>query len=269
MHNEPQPAKKPGRRFWPRFTLRILLAVVTLLCIGLALWTQRAREQKRVADQIRLSGGRVVYDFEAENTWTRLVSTFPFQDLNDFHFNFGDDTVVDKESSVPPWLLDLLGEDFFHTVVRANVRDCDELKDIVSLWYLRELTVGRGVNDKDIEHVSRLRHLKQLWVVSESRMTDLSLTSLAAMSSLEIVYIEGEFTSKGLIALAQSPSLREVRVTGCDKSVDEAVVEIFRNEGRVETLRLHFNPPDRTMFFGSGLGRFGESDALPVLGYGD
>ncbi|MDX1948078.1 MAG: hypothetical protein SFU86_21955 [Pirellulaceae bacterium] len=52
MTSEPKPATKP-HRLWPRFTLRVFLAVITLLAIGLGWWTHRAREQRRVVQALQ------------------------------------------------------------------------------------------------------------------------------------------------------------------------------------------------------------------------
>jgi hypothetical protein len=253
------------RRFWPRFTLRVLLAAITVLCIGMAWWTQRARQQKQIVDQIRLSGGRVTYDFEAENTTTLIASQLPMHEVQLIDFDFGDSEIVENESSVPHWLLDRLGVDFFHTVIQADVVDCDELRKIDSLGYLQELSVGGGANDQDIRHVARSRRLKRFLLFSDGKLTDDSLALLAKMPSLEIIHLDGEFSGAGLAALARSRSLREVTVYGCRDDVDHDIVEVFRSEGRVESLWL-YHEGARTAFW-SVMGHDRLPQSRPALGY--
>ncbi|HEX5102946.1 MAG TPA: hypothetical protein VFV87_04000, partial [Pirellulaceae bacterium] len=50
------------RRFWPRFTLRVLLVAVTAVGVGLGIWTHRAREQARIVKLIQDGGGMVCYE---------------------------------------------------------------------------------------------------------------------------------------------------------------------------------------------------------------
>jgi hypothetical protein len=239
---------------------------ITVLCIGLAWWTHRAREQKRNADQIRLSGGRIAYDFEAENTSTWIASKLPIQGARLVDFDFSGLEIVERQSSVPPWLLDRLGVDFFHTVIQAEVVDCDELRTIASLGYLQELSVGRGVNDEDIRYVARLRRLKRIVVSFDGKLTDDSLELLARMPSLEVVHLDGEFSGEGLAALARSRSLREVSVYGCQNDVDQTVVETFRREGRVESLWLHHESASAA--FWSLTRNWSPPENPPVLGLG-
>jgi hypothetical protein len=255
------------RRFWPRFTLRVLLAIMTALCIGLAWWTQRAREQKRIAEQIRLSGGGIVYDFDAENTPNWIASKSPMWSAQLVDEDF-DGEIVDDQSTVPRWLLDRLGVDFFHTIIQASVSDCDELREIDSLSYVQELHAGHGVNDEDIRHVARLRRLKRFVAGTHGKLSVESLHLLARMPSLEVAILEGEFSAEGLAALASSPSLREVTVSGCDDSVDLAVVEVFRKHGRVHSLWLQ-HETTKSLVLRDFWGHGGPSSFPPVLGYGE
>jgi hypothetical protein len=257
-------ARSRPRRFWPRFTLRVVLVLMTLLCVGLAYWTQRARQQKRLADQVRLSGGQAFYDFEADNLSAQLTFAFSYDQY--FEILLGGKQSVEKGSDVPRWLLDPLGQDYFHTIVRANVCDCDELQEIEAFPRLQELVIGRGATDDDIEHVARLRHLKQLCVGADSKLTDRSLKALATMPALEIVFLDGTFSAKGLADLAQSASLRQIRATGCDDSVDLQVVELIRRAGRVKSLYLHADPPPPLVSLGKSAAAL-EHRGPRVLGY--
>jgi predicted xylose isomerase-like sugar epimerase len=53
---------KPKRR-WFRFSLRMLLLVVTVLCVWLGFNVNAARRQKEAVQAIRLAGGSVWFEY--------------------------------------------------------------------------------------------------------------------------------------------------------------------------------------------------------------
>ena len=52
------------RRRWFRFSLRMLLVVVTVLCVWLAIKVNAARRQKEAVAAILSAGGTVNYDYQ-------------------------------------------------------------------------------------------------------------------------------------------------------------------------------------------------------------
>ena len=223
----------------PRITLRLLLALVTLFCIWLSIHVQRARRQQAAVKFHEVRSSRVYYDYmpvvSAKSKWLgsardRLAT-----------------------SPGPAWLLKPLGEDFFHSVVEVEIFDCDQLRDLGGFPGLEAVwTVGNGINDQDIEHVSRLGGLRQFHVRgaynifdrrSQSDLTDRGLQFLAQMQRLEVLAVTGSFSAEGLAVLAESRSLREITVVGCDDSVTPAGAEQFRRGGRVQRLSLRKWPP--------------------------
>src|SRR5258707_8959804 len=92
----PQP--RPNRRPRLRFTLRLLIAFVTLLCIALGIWTHRAREQRRLVDAIRRSGGNAYYDYQSWGT-----------------------SPIKRQSRLSQWLLNQIGADYFHDITAVTV----------------------------------------------------------------------------------------------------------------------------------------------------
>ena len=105
-HNPPtmEPEKmteaRPRRR-WYQFTLRTLLIVMTLASVGLswfAVKLQQARRQRAAVEAIEKAGGWVEYDYELR---TRPPS--------------------DADPPGPAWLRNLLGIDFFATVVEIRL----------------------------------------------------------------------------------------------------------------------------------------------------
>ena len=229
----------------PRITLRLLLALVTLFCIWLAIHVQRARRQQAAVRFHELHSSTVYYDYMqvTEQHW-KTVGYY-------VGLNLRMDTR--RTSSVPGWLLGPLGRDFFHDVVEVHVGDCDQLRDLADLPGLTTLTTtGNGINDDDIEHVARLRHVRRLVIPGGVRniysleptsgLTDRSLELVARMPRLESLEIAGTFSAAGIAALAESRSLREITIKGCDQSVTGQAAELLRRRGRVQSLRL-LGPP--------------------------
>ncbi len=220
----------PQRRHWPQFTLRLLLAVVTLLCIGLAIWTHRAREQTRIVKHIRENYGTVMYDWEPQ----------PTPKIN---------TV---RSPVPAWLLERLGEDFFHRVVWAHVRGDVDLEQVSRLTAIRDLTIWKeDLTDETLRPITRLSNLRTLTIQSDkhqslpgdypdtTRIGDPSLALIALMPRLEKVYADGiNFSAEGLAALAESRSLHTVWINHCHASVTPADVKPLLQSGRLQRLMV-------------------------------
>jgi len=222
------------RRLWPRFTLRVLLVVVTLLCIGLAMWTHRAREQQRLVERIERSGGNIVYDFD------ELSADF--------------ETVTLGTSIVPGPVLDLFGKDYFHSVTHVTLRDVRMLPDLQYLPRLISVCIwDRSIRDGDLAPLACFRGLRALDISSgpglaaTTQIGDQSLVVIAGLPKLEVTTVEGSYiTAEGLSALAHSPSLRVVEV-GCDNSsVDWHAADAFRLSGRVSRLRIVNGPVDKT-----------------------
>jgi hypothetical protein len=225
---------RPLSQLRPRFSLRVLLALLTVLCIALATHVRRAKRQQHLVRLHELNSSKVYYDYM--RSYDPARSGNPRVDVR-------------RTSPLPSWLLKPLGRDFFHNVVEVHVRDCDQLRDLDGLPGLVTVTTtGNGINDEDIEHLARLRRLRRLIITGgvrssynlepRSELTDRALDSLANMRRLEALQIDGSFSASGIAALAESRSLREVNVTGCDDSVNHQAAELFRSRGRVQSLRL-------------------------------
>ena len=212
---------------WFRFTLRLLLAAMTVMCIWLALHTHRARQQQQIVKHIQAAWGSVTYDCDHPAA-----------------AKSGD------VSPVPRWLLNRLGRDFFHTVTAAHVRGEVKMAEVARLSSLNDLTIWKeDLVDADMQHVARLRTLRSLVVQSDKHQTlpgdypdttnigDGSLAILATLPRLEIVHLDGyHFSGRGLASLAASQSLRKINIRNCDASVTAADVEPLRRSGRITKL---------------------------------
>jgi hypothetical protein len=212
-----------------RFTLRLLLAAVTVTCVWLAIHTQRARQQQQVVQHIQAKWGSVTYDYD-----------------------HGLAAKTGEGSPVPRWLLSRLGKDFFHSVTAAHVRGEVNLAEVAKLSSLEDLTIWKeDLTDADMEHVTRLCNLLSLVIQSDKHQTlpgdypdtthigDGSLAILATLPRLQKVYLDGyHFTGRGLAALATSRSLREINVRNCDASVTATDVEPLRKNGLIKKLAV-------------------------------
>jgi hypothetical protein len=126
-------APKPRLR-WYQFSLRSLLVfglLCAIACSWLAVKMQQAERQRQVVLAIREMGGQVKYD----DHFGRI------------------------------WLRNLLGDDFFSSVVGACL-------------------VGPQITDACSERLRSLTHL-QLLVLHESQVTDAGLEHLKGLTSLE------------------------------------------------------------------------------------
>src|SRR5688572_13909033 len=56
--------KSRRKRRWFQFALPTLLGLVTVLCVVLGLWVQRAERQRRAVAAIREMGAEVIYGYE-------------------------------------------------------------------------------------------------------------------------------------------------------------------------------------------------------------
>jgi hypothetical protein len=223
----------PNRRglsIRPRFTLRLLLIAVTVLCVWLAVHVHRAREQKRIVRLIEINSGKVWYDYEYPGRLDLWGNRLP------------------GESPVPRWLLDRFGVDFFHRARAASIRTPDDLADVCRLDTLQELiVVNSGTNDKDVLQIAGLVRLRVLSIRAgqeygserPTRITDQSLVILGQMPRLDTLTAYGdEFSAEGIEALARSDSLSSVTLVGCREDVTHAAAQPFQNAGRVGRLEL-------------------------------
>jgi hypothetical protein len=211
-----------------RFTLQLLLALITLLCIVLANWTQRARQQRQVVERIRANYGSVTYDYEPQPT----------------------PKLYEPRSPLPVWLINLLGEDFFHNIVRAHVRGNVDLSAVSGLRSISDLVIWKAdLTDEELQNLAPLTRLERLVIQSDkhvpetTQVGDASLALIAKLPRLEVVYVDGEgFTAAGLAELAKSQSLQSVYVRYCDASVTSSAAEPFAD--RVASLTLLRRLPD-------------------------
>lgn len=221
----PLPANPPTkpRRLWPRFTLRVLLALVTVICLGLGLWTHRAREQRRVVELIEASGSMVCYESDGP-------------------------APAYEAGSIKGWLVETMGRDYFEGIVAAYLHDRKLLRHLPIFPGLRQLHVyDPTLTDNDLAVVGRCHELRVLYVsegefggdvVSNTQLGDKSLQVIAKLENLEVAELHGtDFSRAGIAALATAPSLRTLVIGLCDASVEARDFDKLKRLGRIKSLQ--------------------------------
>jgi hypothetical protein len=218
------PTESPPRkrRFWPRFTLRVLLVSVTLVGVGLGYWTHRARQQRRIVERIEQGGGMVCYERD------------------------GPDAPEPRNFAVE-WLSEKLGRDYFESVTMAVVHDGKLVRDMYALPNLDVLTVYDGSTcDDDLTGLTSLGCLRILQigdagnpggVAPRSRISDPSLRVISRLPQLTVAHLHGTgFTREGIKSLAFAPNLQQLDIDGCADSVQASDFDEIKSLGRIHIL---------------------------------
>jgi len=187
--------RKPRPR-WRRFSLRILLVFVLLLCLPLS-WLRvklnEAREQREAVTRIEQRNGRVFAHCSVNADGSSV-------------------SMIGKRT--PPatgtyWLRKWLGDDFFDSVAgvlfsRADIGD-DDLPCLSRLTDLQVLMLhDTQISDVGLVHVQGLTNLEVL-LLRNTRVTDAGLVHLAGLNKLKRLELHGtQVTDKGLDELRQT-----------------------------------------------------------------
>ena len=143
-----------------RYGLRTLLLLTVTICVLLALGTREARRQKEAVGWVEQMGGTVGYDHDhVVGDWRGLYYTSG-------HFD-QDGGMVATPPPGPEWCRDVIGLDYFSTVIIADLA---------------------GTNTHSVSQIGALVHLQALYL-NETRVTDLS--PLFGLRSLRVVDLRG------------------------------------------------------------------------------
>jgi hypothetical protein len=225
MNDKTNPTR---RRFWPRFTLRVLLVFVTLVGIGLGYWTHRARQQRRIVERIQQGGGMVCYERDGP-------------------------LAPEPRNFVVEWMASVLTRDYLERVVAVTVvRNEGVLHDLDKLRGLESLQINDdALTDEDLIGLANCRELRHFligepWLLDDdgdsSLISDKSLVRIARLPNLESARVQGKgftrlFTRLGIEALAESSTLRDLEIGLFDPSVNASDFEPMRRLGRIESLQ--------------------------------
>ena len=210
-------------RFWPRFTLRVLLVFVTLVGVGLGYWTHRARQQRRIVERIEQGGGMVCYEREGP-------------------------VAPEPRNFAVEWLAKFLSRDYLERVDYANVRSRDAIRDLHHLRGLAGLKISfEGLRDDDLTFLSRCDGLQTLQLgdpfylgsqFPKSTISDKSLYTIARLPRLEVAQLYGPgFSREGLVSLGSLGKLRQLQIGLCDNSVFPGDFNRAKQIGQIQTLR--------------------------------
>jgi hypothetical protein len=178
--------ESPARKLrWFQYSLRSLLLLVLLVSLGMswvAVRMKRTRQQDEAVEEITKFGGWALYDYQ--------------------NGQFGDVRPT-AEPPGPAWLRNLLGENFFATVVEVHFasplltdRGLEHLKGLSQLRWLD--LPGTQVTDSGLEHLKGLKQL-QILSLNDTKVTDAGLQHLKGLPQLEWLDLDGtQVTDAGL-----------------------------------------------------------------------
>jgi hypothetical protein len=266
------PAPTPRRR-WLSYSLRTMFVLVTVLCVWLGVYVNRAERQKRAVAWIKAHDGEVHYDYEYTQHPTEPsyfeVKVDGSQLIRGFEYDKNGEEISPQPPG-PRWLRDLLGMDYFATVVDAEIRDVENEQDlppIKDLPRLRYLTVYRlpdvgwadihrlsqlqslncecdRITDANLEQISHLVTLRKLVLdmySKEATITDSQLKYLDNLTVLEELEIYSRGTDAELERLskaATSPSMFFIRTGGGKLRITDAGLSHLQRLKNLESLSL-------------------------------
>ena len=226
----PPAAASKRRRF--QFSLRTLLVVTTLIGIWLGFLGAAAWRQRSAVAEITRLGGRASYDYQ----------------YVDAHGGFD----KDAESSVPKWLLELLGQDVFHDVTTLNTistrktaqpdleqQVADKLPELLpkfpKLKYLH--VIGVQGADPVLRAVGRCTSLERLYLWEATpQTTDRGIGELAGLSRLKCLHVrETALTDESLRTIGRLTALEDLQIIS-DGISDQGLEHL---EGLVHLKRLY------------------------------
>jgi Leucine-rich repeat (LRR) protein len=186
----PVPVQKTSRQMRWRYSLRTLMAIITVAGISCGLISskfERARRQHGLIERLESAGAEVYYDYMVEKIGSWMATN----------------RVPSPEA--PVWQR-WLGDDFFHAVaaVRVDSREsCDD--DVTILKGLPNLRVlslhGRGLTDVGVSRLTSFTDL-QLLELSDTALDDEGAELLASFPNLIGLNVSGtDITDEGLCTI--------------------------------------------------------------------
>ena len=170
--------KSPARKLrWFQYSLRslfLLTLVVSLVMGWVAPRMKRTRQEDEAVEEIKKLHGQVQYDYEVRQSGN---------------------PPLDEEPPGPAWLRNLLGENFFATVVKVHFdydaasvtdRDLEPLKGLTQLQWV-DLR-GTQVTDAGLEYLKGLKQLQALDLFG-THVTDSGLQRLRGLTQLSSLHL--------------------------------------------------------------------------------
>jgi Leucine Rich repeat len=189
----------PNRQPWRRYmnvSLRSLLLLVLAIGAWLGWLVYIARVQRDAVAAIERSGGWSGYDWGWKHG----------------------DKIRNGKPWAPKWLVDLIGVDFFGSVVIVVLPDSGSdavLARIGHLSRLEKMNLSFSpVTDAGVAHLKGLTHLEEL-SLRGTRVTDTGVAHLAGLGGLRRLHLgHTEVTDRGLAYLEGLTELRQLHLDG-------------------------------------------------------
>jgi len=190
---------------WFQYSLRKLLLFVlgsSIACSWLALNSESASTQRKAVSTIERSGGWVRYDYEYDGAGDLVPGAGP------------------RHSA---WLRELLGDDFFATVIEAAVYNDDGLKSVTELPRIRRLQIGKSPYCRaDFGHVEDVRRhtmdaaepkQRAQLLLRSTVITEAALEHIQGLPQLQdLAIFDVPLTNAGLEYLKTLRQLRRLRL---------------------------------------------------------
>jgi len=191
-------ASTAGLRRWLRFSLRGVLAAVTIVAIWLGYHVNLARTQSYATSQLKALDGvvEIYYDWQYDaqgndremSWWRRTIGDHLFSRVTGIWF-----------------CSDVIAE--------ATSKDLDHLT-------IKDLAID--VSDSDVAILRRFPHLQQLYL-HDTNITDAGLAHLRDLRSLEYLSLQRtRVTDAGLVHLQTLTNLKYLYIDQCPVTADGA-----------------------------------------------
>ena len=152
-----------------RVSLRMVFLLTTIFCFWLGFKVQQVKQQREAVAWVEKVGGAVRYDYEYSDFDRQFL--YPAPDLPG-----------------PNWVSNVLGGDFFATVVDVELVDAevDDLSHLEAPYNLKSLFLER-TRIGDVESLASLTSLRIL-MLREMQVKDLSV--LIGLANLKELWLE-------------------------------------------------------------------------------
>jgi hypothetical protein len=248
---------KPKRR-WFRFSLRMLLVLLTVLCVWLGLKVNLARQQREAVEAIYKAGGSVVFDYQYLPKSNPVGSA-----IRDYTIN------LDAAAPAPSWLRFLMGDDCFRTVIAVyfnspkssiSKTDFDQIAKLPALkqFVLEPGTTGQHYQGSDLAALAQLDHLEVL-CVCDTHLTAEMLAQLHCLDQLNSIVISNcDVDDSGMEQIGKMTNLRFLALDGT--RITDAGLRHLRKLTELKELYLH-----RTQISDDGLHNLADMKLLTIL----
>ncbi len=218
--------ERRGKRRGCQYSLRLLMAVVTLCAVGLGLVLWRVRERDRAVAAVRELGGSVILGDDTpgpDGLHALVPSRMVVVDLAN--------TRATNESLAP-----LASQTALRTLKLDDTSITPGgLASLNGLTSLESLSLaGTRITDADLVHLAALRNLARL-DLHGTQLTDAGLEHLGGLASLEDLDVrDTRITDAGIRHLGRLTRLRRLSLD--DGRITEASIEHLRKLSALQTL---------------------------------